>query len=117
MWYNTLVLLYKLVFLFSHARYGLATTFSPQGDPWNPVAYAACLHRDLRNTDVVVAHPTLPCQSKVFLYNARTHRSVVARIGDRGPRHAMIDLAPATARALKANGYEQMMMVPVGEGP
>jgi hypothetical protein len=94
---------------------GLATNFKPHDDPWNPVAYAACLHRELRDTDLVVAHPTLPCQSRVFLYNARTHRSVVARIGDRGPRHAMVDLAPATTRALRANGSETVVMVPLSE--
>jgi hypothetical protein len=93
-------------------KVGLATNFAPVGDPWNPVAYAACLHRDLRNTDLVVAHPTLPCGSRVFLYNPRTRRSVWARIGDRGPRHAMVDLAPATSKALKANGWETMVMMP-----
>lgn len=92
---------------------GIATNFQPVDDPWNPDAHAACLHRDLRDTDVVVAHPTLPCGSKVFLYAPRTHRSVVARIGDRGPRHAMVDLAPATTRLLRANGWEPVLMVPV----
>lgn len=111
------VFIYKILTLFMHFQVGLATTFMPANDPWNPVAYAACLHRDLRNTDVVVAHPTLPCKSKVYLYNTRNGLSVVARIGDRGPRHAMIDLAPATARALRSNGYEQVVMMPVGEGP
>lgn len=99
------------MFLAGHV--GIATNFQPYGDPGNPVAYAACLHRDLRNSDVIVAHPTLPCGSRVFLYSARTHRSVVARIGDRGPRHAMVDLAPATTRLLGANGWERVLMVPV----
>ena len=89
---------------------GIATNFAPQGDPQNPSAYAACLHRDLKNTDVVVAHPTYPCQARVWIYNLRTHRSVVARVGDRGPRHAMVDLAPATTRKLGANGWEPVVM-------
>ncbi len=94
------------------ARVGIATNFSPEGDPWNPVAYAACLHRDLRSTDLVVAHPKLPCKSRVYLYNLRNGRGVWARVGDRGPRHAMVDLAPATTRALRANGMESVIMIP-----
>lgn len=105
----------KMVLLtLSGAHVGLATNFSPVGDQWNPVPYAACLHRDLKNTDLVVAHPTLPCQSRVFLYNLRNGRGVWARIGDRGPRHAMVDLAPATTRALRANGWEKVIMIPEG---
>lgn len=103
-----------LIFLL-RAKVGIATNFSPTGDPWNPVAYAACLHRDLRDTDLVVAHPTLPCRSRVLIFNPRTQRSVWARVGDRGPRHAMVDLAPATTRALRANGMETVVMIP--EGP
>ncbi len=106
----------KLYLLFLASRVGLATNFQPHDDPWNPVAYAACLHRDLRDSDLVVAHPTLPCGSKVFLYIARTGRSVVARVGDRGPRHALVDLAPATTRALRANGMESVLLIPVGSG-
>ncbi len=107
--------LYKLVVLVMSMHTGIATNFQPTGDPWNPDAHAACLHRDLRVTDVVVAHPTLPCGSKVFLYAPRTRRSVVATIGDRGPRHAMVDLAPATTHALRANGWETVLMIPVKE--
>ncbi len=92
---------------------GLATNFQPIDDPFNPVAYAACLHRDLRDTDLVVAHPTLPCNSRVYIYNVRNKKSVIARVGDRGPRHALIDLAPATTKALKANGWEKVVMVPL----
>lgn len=95
---------------------GIATNFSPSGDPWNPVPYAACLHRDLRDTDLVVAHRTLPCGSRVYLYNIRNGRAVWARVGDRGPRRAMVDLAPATTRALRANGFERVLMVAEGEG-
>jgi len=103
----------SLIALIFHAQVGIATNFSPTGDPWNPVAYASCLKRDLRDTDLVVAHPTLPCKSKVWIYNLRTKRSVVARVGDRGPRHADLDLAPATTRALRANGMERVLFAPV----
>jgi hypothetical protein len=104
----------KMVLLtLSGAHVGLATNFSPVGDQWNPVPYAACLHRDLRDSDRIVAHPTLPCGSKVYIYNIRNHRGTVASVGDRGPRHALVDLAPATTRALRANGWEQVVMIPL----
>lgn len=93
---------------------GLATNFSHVNDKWNPIAYAACLHRDLRSTDLVVAHPKLPCRSRVWIHNLRNGRSVVAIVGDRGPRRALVDLAPATARALRANGWELVVMMPLG---
>jgi hypothetical protein len=111
----TIVKLTKLIALIATAHVGIATNFQPLDDPGNPVPYAACLHRDLRDSDLVVAHPTLPCQSRVLLYNARTHKTVVARVGDRGPRHAMVDLAPATTRALRANGWETVLMIPMEE--
>lgn len=100
----------KILALLATVKAGIATTFYPDGDPWNPSPHAACLHRDLRNDDVVVAHPSLPCRSRVFLWAPRTRRGVWARVGDRGPRHAMVDLAPATARALRANGWEPVLM-------
>jgi hypothetical protein len=103
---------FKAVILLTSFRVGVATNFSPDGDPWNPVAYAACLRRDLRSTDLVVAHPTLPCRSRVYIFNIRNGRGVWARIGDRGPRHALVDLAPATTRALRANGMEKVIMIP-----
>lgn len=62
---------------------------------------------------MVVAHPTLPCKSVVFLFNPRTKRWTKARVGDRGPRHAMVDLAPAVSRELRHNGYEKLVMMSV----
>lgn len=103
----------KLIALLLRAQIGLATNFAPAGDPQNPVPYAACLHRDLRVTDTVVAHRTLPCRSRVWIYNLRNGRATVARVGDRGPRRALVDLAPATALALLANGWEEVLMVPL----
>jgi rare lipoprotein A (peptidoglycan hydrolase) len=63
--------------------------------------------------DVIVAHKSLPCGSKVFLYNLRTKRHVVAKVADRGPRHAAIDLSPRTAQILRANGMEKVMIIPL----
>lgn len=96
-----------------HAHVGIATNFAPVGDPQNPDPHAACLHRDLTDNDLVIAHPSLPCRARVWIYSLRTHRSVVARVGDRGPRHAMVDLAPAVTRKLRANGEEPVVMVKV----
>lgn len=104
--------LLRLLTLLLGLQHGVATNFSHENDPWNPVAYAACLKRDLRDTDLVVAHPTLPCKSRVFIFVPRTGRHVVARVGDRGPRRAALDLAPATSRKLKANGWEFVIFVP-----
>lgn len=105
--------LVQLVFgILLRAQVGLATNFSPVGDKWNPDPNLACYHRDLRVTDMVIAHPTLPCKSKVFVYNIRTKRGVWARVGDRGPKRALLDLGPAVTKALRANGWEQVIMVP-----
>lgn len=104
-------LLIRVVELASTVHMGRATTFYPQGDPWNPDPHLACTGRDLTDRDVVVAHPTLPCGSRVLIYAPRTGRSVVATVADRGPKRALVDLSPATARALRANGEEQVVMV------
>ncbi len=105
-----------LLKLFLTAKIGLATTFYPDGDPWNPDPGLACMHgRILTHRDVVVAHPTLPCRSRVWIYNLRTNRSTVAVVADRGPRRALVDLGPATAKLLRANGYEQVVLIPIPE--
>lgn len=95
---------------FSSVEFGRATNFSHTGDKWNPDPHAACLHRDLTDTDMVVAHRTLPCRSRILLVNLRNGRHVIARIGDRGPARALVDLAPAVTRKLRANGAEIVAM-------
>lgn len=113
MWLAQLLRLGRILMLLGTAQAGTATNFAATGDPDNPDPHAACLHRDLTDRDLVVAHRTLPCRSKVLIYSLRTHRAVVARVGDRGPRHALVDLAPATTRALRANGWEQVLLIPL----
>jgi len=51
---------------------------------------------------LTAAHRTLPFGSKVKVVHARTGRSVVVRINDRGPysRRRIIDLSEAAARRL-----------------
>jgi hypothetical protein len=111
-----LVVVIRLLFVgLPQYHVGVATTFSAVGDEQNPVAYAACLHRDLRDaTDMIIAHRDLPCNAKVLICLVRTNRCVVASVGDRGPfgkkrngtYRAAMDLAPAVRRKLKHNGYE-----------
>lgn len=102
-----------LLVLAARARVGLGTNFAPTGDPWNPSPWAACLHRDLTERDLIIAHPTLPCRSRVLVVNLRNRRWVIARIGDRGPRRALLDMAPAVSRWLRADGWEQVLLVPL----
>jgi len=105
--------LVRLLSLLAGARVGVATTFWAAGDPGNPNPFLACDRRPLKDHELLVAHPTLPCRSRVLLYAPRTGRWVVARVGDRGPRHTMVDLTVGTARAIRANGFEGVLMVPL----
>lgn len=104
----------------THVEMGVAYTFSAaEGAPSNPAAYAACLRRDLRDDqDHVVAHRTLPCKSKVLIYNLDNGRSTVAVVGDRGPYgktrgryRGVLDMAPRVNRALKAKGYANVVLL------
>jgi rare lipoprotein A (peptidoglycan hydrolase) len=96
-----------------NAKVGIATTFSAD-DIYNPNPLLYCTNKALDDEkDIIVAHKTLPCGSKVFLYNLRTKKHVIAKVMDRGPRHAAIDLSPRTAQKLKANGMEPMLIVPL----
>ena len=103
----------------ARGTYGTATTFWADGDPGNPVNLNAChgrapgIPRVLRDDRLGVAHKRLPCGSRVWLYCPRTGRSVVARVVDWGPLHAMVDLSRATSRALRHNGKEPIFLVPL----
>ena len=99
-----------------HVHVGLATTFSSV-DRWNPDPFLACLRRPLDDEhDLVIAHRTLPCRSRVLLCLPRTRRCVVAVVGDRGPVHADLDLAPAVRRRLRHSGREVVLFVPLSSG-
>jgi rare lipoprotein A (peptidoglycan hydrolase) len=103
-----------LLSLFLKMHSGIATTFSAD-DPANPDPRLYCTNKVLNDSDLVVAHPKFPCGTRVLIHNPRTHRSVVARVEDRGPRHAKIDLSIGTTEALKANGMEQVLFVALDE--
>jgi rare lipoprotein A (peptidoglycan hydrolase) len=85
---------------------------SSRWDRSNPNSRLACYHRQIDDAhDLVVAHNTLPCRSPVLVYNPRTGKSVMARVGDRGPRRAGIDLSRQLARRLGHNGLERVLVV------
>ena len=94
----------------------LGTVFgSSRWDASNPHSRLACYHRQIDDArDALVAHNTLPCRSQLLLYNPRTHRSTLARVGDRGPLHAGIDLSKLVARRLQHNGFEDVVIIPLG---
>ncbi len=94
---------------------GLGTIFgSSRWDQSNPRSTLACTHREIDDRkDMVLAHNTLPCHARVWVFNPRTGRSVVARVADRGPRHALVDMSRAVARRLRHNGREPVLVVPL----
>ncbi len=111
-------MLTKLILLLSLAgsgQWGIGTIFgSSRWDSSNPHSRLACVHREIDDArDLVVAHNTLPCLSRVWIFNPRTGHSALARVGDRGPRHALVDLSRAVARRLHHNGFEPVLMVPL----
>jgi rare lipoprotein A len=105
------MLLFSLV---SSGQMGLGTVFgSSKWDPANPNSRLACNHREIDDKALVVAHNTLPCHTPVWIFNPRTGRSTLARVEDRGPRHALLDMSRAVARKLRHNGFERVLVVPI----
>lgn len=104
-----------LLSLLGSGHLGLGTVFgSSQWDRSNPHSRLACLHREINDKkDLVIAHNTLPCGTRVWIYNPRTGRSVIARVADRGPRHAYADLSKAVASRLRHNGREPVFVMAI----
>jgi hypothetical protein len=107
------LILYQLAAVASYAAapaaVGRATVFSSV-DRWNPATDLACSWSDARHrrlralddaTDAVVAHRDWPCGARVLLVNPRNGRATVARVGDRGPLRAPIDISLLVARRLR----------------
>lgn len=111
----TLILLERVVALLAvlGGQWEVGTIFgSSRWDRSNPNSRLACYHRQIDDAhDLVVAHNTLPCRSPVLVYNPRTGKSTLARVGDRGPRRAGIDLSRQVARRLGHNGLEKVLVV------
>lgn len=105
--------------LLGSGHIGTATIFgSSHWDRSNPHSRLACLHREINDkSDLVIAHNTLPCGTRVWLFNPRTARSVVAEVADRGPRHAYVDLARPVAQAIAHNGREPILLVALPPEP
>lgn len=93
---------------------GVSTIFGHSSwDRSNPHSRLACYHRDISDRDLIIAHNTLPCGTRVWLYSPRTGLSTTAVVGDRGPRHAYADLSREVARRLQHNGKEPILLVPL----
>jgi rare lipoprotein A (peptidoglycan hydrolase) len=111
----TLILLERVVAILAvlGGQWEVGTIFgSSSWDRSNPNSRLACYHRQIDDAhDLVVAHNTLPCRSPVLVYNPRTGKSTLARVGDRGPRRAGIDLSRQVARRLGHNGLEKVLVV------
>ena len=91
---------------------GTGTIFgSSRWDRSNPHSRLACYHREISDRDLVVAHNTLPCGSRVWIFNPRTGKSVVASVGDRGPKHAYVDMSREVAARIAHNGRELVYLV------
>src|SRR6185369_16146607 len=76
--------------LIGSGHVGVTTIFgSSHWDRSNPHSRLACLHREIDDRkDFIIAHNSLPCGKKVWLFNPRTGLSTLAEVADRGPRHA-----------------------------
>lgn len=107
MW-HLLQTLTKALIMILHLHVGIATTFSGN-DPSNPDPRLYCTNRIIDDKALIVAHPKFPCGSKVLIYSLRTKLTVVARVLDRGPRHASIDMSIGTTRAIRGNGMEPVV--------
>ena len=98
--------------LLASGHVGTSTIFGEsRWDRSNPHSRLACYHRDISDQDLIIAHNTLPCGTRVWLFNPRTGLSAVAVVGDRGPRHAYADLSREVAKRLHHNGKEPILLV------
>jgi rare lipoprotein A len=66
--------------------------------------------------DTTAAHRTMPFGTRVRVTNRANGKSVVVRINDRGPflKSRIIDLMPASAKALGFSGLTRVTLVVVG---
>jgi rare lipoprotein A len=70
----------------------------------------------LNPSALTAAHRTLPFGTRVAVINQRNGKKVVVRITDRGPfvRGRIIDLTPASARAIGVSGLAPVKLTVVG---
>ena len=101
------------VTLSAHAQTGIASVYRPSDpDGGGPLA-ANGEHID--TGALTAAHKTLPFGTLARVTNKRNGRSAVVRINDRGPfvKGRIIDLTPASARAIGMDGLAQVDVTPV----
>jgi rare lipoprotein A len=101
------------VTLSAHAQTGIASVYRPSDpDGGGPLA-ANGEHID--TGALTAAHKTLPFGTLALVTNKRNGRSAVVRINDRGPfvKGRIIDLTPASARAIGMDGLAQVDVTPV----
>jgi len=101
---------------------GVATVFSSD-DHYNPNNRTACHpYKKLDDGALVIAHRTLPCNTKVVICNKRTNLCTTARVVDRGPygitydgktyQHtSIVDITHAVQRKIRHNGFEDVTLV------
>ena len=91
----------------AHAQSGIASIYSG-----GLTANGETAHTNAMSA----AHKTLPFGTMVRVTNARSGRSVIVRINDRGPyvRGRIIDLMPAAARAIGCDGLAPVAVEVVG---
>lgn len=97
---------------------------------------AACIHREIRPTDIGVASRDLPCGSRIVITNIRTGLSTNAIVIDHGPYGAVykgrwvlkrretdrgewrgiLDLSLGAARRIQHNGFEPVFFYVVRRG-
>ena len=99
---------------------GVATVFSSD-DHYNPNNRTACHpYKKLDDGALVIAHRTLPCNTKVVICNKRTNLCTTARVVDRGPygitydgkkyQHtSIVDITHAVQRKIRHNGFVCMV--------
>jgi rare lipoprotein A len=101
------------VTLSAHAQTGIASVYRPSDpDGGGPLA-ANGEHID--TGALTAAHKTLPFGTLARVTNKRNGRSAVVRINDRGPfvKGRIIDLTPASARAIGMDGLAQVDVTPI----
>lgn len=92
-----------LLLLATPAEAQIASVYSSKEGSGSRVA---CPGHRLVDSQMVAAHKTLPCGSRVTVTNKSNGRSVMVTIIDRGPyvKGRVIDLSPGAARSLGFSG-------------
>lgn len=96
------------VTLSAHAEFGIASVYRPS-DP-DGGGQLAANGEQINTGALTAAHKSLPFGTLVRVTNKRNGRSAVVRINDRGPyvNGRIIDLTPASARAIEMDGLAQV---------